>query len=267
MSPLVPHTEKGMNFSDRAEPERENLLYALNGEVCLHHEGKNKEYLILKEHMQTSALAFQKGRVVCVGRGTTIFNLETREILAQGDLSITALAVEDDKIVIAETEYSGNKPWHVIGYPETLEMIAARPRETMALAIHDDRLVDAGDYEDIVYTKTKLIAGRPRHSVTALAARGNELDYSEYYSTGYEFHSAINEAPSNRLIQLRDGLIHSLAIYNGRLIDAGDYGSIRYSETSEDPIVKARGIVMSLLPVNQETTERLLTLPGVEEIK
>jgi hypothetical protein len=270
MSPLVPYTEKGRNFSDLSEsesgPERENLLYAFNDEIRLHHDGENKEYLIRKENMQISELAFQKGRVVCLGQGTKIFSLETRETLAQGALCITALAVEDDKIVVAQADFSGDKPRHRIVYAETGELITERSKEISALAIHDGRLIDAGDYRSIFRTKTNLIIARPRHSVNALAARGNELDYSEYYSIGYEIHSAINEAPSNRLIQLRKGRIRSLAIYNGRLIDAGDYGSIRYSETSEDPIVEIGAWISSLLPINQEITDRLLTLKGVRRI-
>jgi hypothetical protein len=68
------------------------------------------------------------------------------------------------------------------------------------------------------------------------------------------------------VITERPSWVNALAIYNGRLIDAGYYNEIFYTEENE-PIVKTDGPVFSLLPINQKTADRLLTLPEVKELK
>jgi hypothetical protein len=266
MSPLVPYTEKGMNFSSpRPESGRDNLLYSVGTEIRLHLDGEKKEYLIKRRPRKVSGLAIWKGDVIDAGEYQEVISTETDEVMAECPTDITALAVRGDKIVTAGFYFEGNWLGSRIAYAETGERIADRRKTALSLAVLNGDLIDAGRYHEILRTENDERITARTAPISALAVRENELYFSECYRAGKETHSAIRDLSGN-LIRIRNGFVECLAIYKGRLIDAGDYGWIKYSEGSQEPLVHVGARIGALLPINQEITDRLLSLKGVEEI-
>jgi hypothetical protein len=69
MSPLVPYTRQGENFTFNLESDRprQHLLYSVGRTIRLHLDGENKEYLIRKRHTKVRALAIHNNRLVDAG--------------------------------------------------------------------------------------------------------------------------------------------------------------------------------------------------------
>jgi hypothetical protein len=264
MSPLVPYTEKGMNFSDLPEPDsprnepKQHLLYSVGTDIRLHHDGENREYLIRRRLQKVFALAVYKDKLIESGQSCKIFYTETEEPIAERRASVNALTVHDNHLFHAEIPWLQIKGLRIY-HTETGKAIAERPGRVFALAVYKDNLIDAGEYGKIFYTETEeLIAERPDW-VRALAVHNNRLvdagDYRKIFYT--KTKEPIAERPSE---------VNALAIYNNRLVDAGDYGGIFYTEEKE-PIVETHDTVYAILPINDEMANRLLKLPEVEEIK
>jgi hypothetical protein len=219
MSPLVPYTEKGANFSSNAsEPDtpKPHLLYAHGKQIRLHLDGENKEFLIAERRGLVYALALHDNRLVDGGDYRGIRYTETGKPIAKNSRKKTSDLTVHDKHLL----YSNGKE---IRYAETGEVIAKCPDSVFALAIHNNRLVDAS-YDRVLYTDT------------------------------------------GEVIAKRSGLISALAVYNNRLIDAGWYNGIFYTEEKKK-IVNVGFIPFALLPIDEKTADRLLTLPWVEELE
>jgi hypothetical protein len=267
MSPLVPYTEKGANFRFEKGPTtaREHLLYSVEKTLRLHHDGDNREYLI-----------------------------------AESDAYLPALAIHKNRLVHAEARI-GPKPLSKILYTETGELIAERPDWVLSLAVQKKRLVDAGEYKQILYTETEKTAPEERTGrVFAIAVHDGRLVHAgpmgiHYTESGERIAGHIGglltiAVHKNRLVHALsvaedDGIVdliyytegneliakrrrntNALATYKGRLIDAGDYEYIFYTGEDE-PILKTDGSVLSLLPIGDKMADSLLKLPEVREIR
>jgi hypothetical protein len=276
MSPLVPYTEKGMNFSGfNEEPYHapQSLLYAVYDEIRLHLFGEDKEYLITECRYPVDALAIHDNRLVHAenraAEGTFdgfIVRTETNERVAERPRKINALAVYKDRLIDA-----GN--YDEIRYTQGNVRMARRTEHIEALAIHDGRLVDVENrgkdgllYHQSFYTKPKkLIEDRPS-LVSSIVSHDDRLVHAENLTSSGNYRSGIFHTGTGKIIADRPNWINALAVYNGRLIDTGDYKQILFTDTGESIVDTERG-VSALLPIGEELADRLLTLPEVRELK
>jgi hypothetical protein len=278
MSPLVPYTEKGANFSDLSEPSpqhtpnqsAQHLLYSVGNTIRLHHDGYNREFLIAERPEEISALAVHDNRLVhaeiCSKTGDSralIFYTETDELIARRYGMVNALAVHEDRLIDA-----GNykKIFYTKKYIFTgkSRIIAERPFEVNALATYKDVLIDVDGAGTISYTKTDQVIALFPANVHALAVHDGLL-VNAILDDGWERILCID---TTEFITRRSDRVNALAVYKGRLIDAGHYGQIMYSATDE-PIIKKEpeGHINALLPIDDEMANRLLELPGVIPLK
>jgi hypothetical protein len=298
MSPLVPYTEKGRNFSDLSE-SKQGLLYAVDNTIRLHATvgRKAKEYLIAERPGLVSALAISEG---------SVFHAENLGIPDQG------------------------QPKGRIFNTETGDEVATRSDNVISLTEYNGRLVDGGDYINILYTETGEPIAYRSERVRALVTRGGELidcsgrtvrstlndeilhEQVPFYSIIAEgengsnpvrqfyepsitspmvvyknrlilaesyfvrngdeklgsnrYYSAIIDFEGYRQLARRPDWTRALAVYNGRLVDGGDYPGIFYTESGKE-LGRAGDSVAALLPVSQEMADRLLELPGVIPLK
>jgi hypothetical protein len=307
MSPLVPYTEKGVNFSVKKESNQpsQHLLYSVNNEIRLHHDGDNREYLIAERPGPVDALAIHRNRLVhaehvregglLIGR---ILYTEDEELIAERHGCVGALTDYNGRLVDAgdcpEILYTEDKG------PIADRVIARRRGSVYSLAIYRGRLIDASG-GGIRYTETdgqvepqspecpsitqEIIRQSSTYPVTNIARKekyfvfgtrclvlgGDRLIRASNYMGENEqgahnsYLSRINHADTGEPIAERPDWVRALAEYKGRLIDAGDYFGIINTATGK-AIVETDYTVNSLLPINDETTDRLLTLPEVREI-
>jgi hypothetical protein len=278
MSPLVPYTEKGMNFLDLSVKEKEkgirqHLLYSIGKSICLHQEDENREFQIAVRRGFVDALAVYENRLVHAEqpakslRPHTIFYTETGEPIAERESAVRGFVIYNGLLVDADAEE--------VRYTETDESIAARfdlradhsPEFITALTIYEGSLIDATQHF-IRYTETGEEIAESRHTISALATYNGRLVKAESFCRDrLHFEGWIRYAEKGKLIAARPNEVRALAIYNNRLIDAGGYGGIVYTEEEKEPIVKTERPVNALLPIDNETANSLLTLPGVREIK
>jgi hypothetical protein len=266
MSPLVPHTEKGMNFPVLSEPDsprnepKQHLLYSVKREIRLHLDGEKNEFLIAERPDWVRSLAIYNGLLVDAGDYNKIRYTETGEIIAERSAWVKALTIRDNHLIDGGDYFQ-------IRYTETGEPIAERLYYTDALTIRDNHLIDAHGNE-IRYTETgKLIGKHHRKTISALTVHDNRLVHAEG-RIGPNPLSKILYTETGELIAERPGRVNALAVYNGRLIDAGDYWQIRYTERDKLMVAtENEGVINSLLPIDNQMAERLLKLPEVEEIE
>jgi hypothetical protein len=269
MSPLVPYTRQGENFVSIPDPDkpRPHLLYSLNNAIRLHLDDKNVEYLIAERPAWVKALAIHDNRLVhaenYVEAGNIqclIFRTETNELIAERPTYVEALAVHDGLLVDA------GRYLHTFR-TETEERIDKHSLLYInALTVYKGSLVGADDHH-IVYVETGGIICERNNGAHALAVHDDRLVHAENRSKSkHGFLGSIFYTENRKQIASRSDYISSIATYKGRLIDAVDAIGIRYTET-EDPIVRAGGLIHALLPIDDETADRLLTLPGVRELK
>jgi hypothetical protein len=271
MSPLVPYTVKGEGFtfpSSDPEPDspgRQHLLYSVNNEIRLHHDGDNREYLIKKRLEEISSFALFNDRPIDASRDE-LRDTESDKLIKACGCEVNALAVREGDLIYAmrrEVHRAGNDA-----------LLGGGAGSVYGLTVYNNRFVHAsigfqrGDDESrILYTETnKTIAKRPGQ-IFALATHNGRLVHSEtFYADDYVsriFYTA------TEFLAEREGTVKCLAVYNGELIDASNRGKIRYTKCggSEDPIVEAETGIRALLPIDEQTAERLLTLPEVREIE
>jgi hypothetical protein len=279
MSPLVPYTEKGMNFSDlsgpspRTEPDQniQHLLYSVGNNIRLHLDGDGGEYLIKGRPRNIRALVIHNGQLVDAGFDGEILYTETDELIASIGADIPALAIHKGELVHAENHWdphaSPESCTSRIIYTKTGETIATRLNYTHAIAVFGGYLIDAGDDRRIHFTETefKQITEAPKE-ILALVDNQGLLVHAEFMGSGTWPSSRILYSGQRKRIAERPGPVNALAVYNGRLIDAGTYGKILYTET-EEPIVEADNPICSLLPIDQGLADRLLQLSEVKRIE
>jgi hypothetical protein len=269
MSPLVPHTEQGANFPSFNQPEpdqyKPHLLYSVENTIRLHLDGENKEFVIAERPGVVRALAIHDNTLVHAEDYSdytaqcAILRTETDDIIADRPNYVEALAVYKDKLVDAGA-------YKEILYTETDDIIAKRRAWVNALAVHDDRLVDAGEYGKFFYTENDEVIAKLSVNVYALASHDNRLAHVENSIEGKNTYGRVFYTKPYQFIAIRYDWINALAVYKGRLIDTGRYSKIYYSDTGER-ILEADGPILSLLPIDGQTADRLLKLPGVEEIE
>jgi hypothetical protein len=260
MSPLVPYTKQGESFDfSRKSPggDRQHLLYSVPGEIRLHLDGEEREYVIVKDLHWGGNLAIHDNRVVHTDANRIIYT-EDGETITRPD-TVRVIAVHKNQLVHAEDYHKGQPNGSRILYTKTGELIARRPEGVWDLAVHDGRLVDAGNYEKIFYTEEHRPAAKSYSRVRALAVHDGRLVDANIRNIQYSNGTRIRIAS-----RLND--INALAVYNGLLIDAGYYGKVFYTEKNEQ-ILETDNPIFSLLPIDEKTASRLLTLPEVREIR
>jgi hypothetical protein len=269
VSPLVPHTEKGANFPSFNPPEpdqpKEHLLYSVGKTIRLHHDGENREYLIAERPGVVRALAIHDNLLVHAEdyndykAQCAILRTETDDIIADRPNFVNALAVYKDKLIDAGA-------YKEIRYTETDKLIAKRRGSVNALAVHDDRLVEAGEHGKVFYTENDEIIAKLSVNVYALASHDNCLAHVENSIEGRNIYGRVFYTKPYQFIAIRYDWVNALAVYKDRLIDTGNNSKIYYSDTGER-ILEADGPILSLLPIDGQTTDRLLKLPEVKELK
>jgi hypothetical protein len=269
MSPLVPYTEKGMNFFSTEQepaPPGQHLLYSIHTTIRLHLDGGNREYLIAKRPHIINALAIYNNRLIDAGEDGSIFNTEAGQEVIKGFEQVSALAVNGEGgLFYAENHFDeGTYFSRVLGLG-SYEKIAERRGKTHALAFHQGRLVDAGSLGRITYTELNAEVAQRPNSISALASYNDRLVHAENSSSD-EFPGFIFYTETRRLIAERPTWVNALAVYKDKLVDAGEYGGIFYTETDK-PIVETDMSVYALLPIDHKMANRLLKLPEVEEIR
>jgi hypothetical protein len=277
MSPLVPYTRKGENFAfspKTPEPERQNLLYSvdhnfLRHPLCLHVEESGRDYSIVEGPYPINNLAVlgdklffsdnrfsnsaePMGRIVC---------LETKEEVYRHSDFILGMVAHDGDLICSDKN-------RIFGAKKTRAPLWIG-RRISELAILGGRLIhsewsnpsgiplDIGQ-EDVRYTKTGALIGSYGGSLRAMVAEGEDLIVAK---GNREIVRGADEVIATR----RDHAT-SLAIYNGHLIDAGKYRAVCDTESGEQ-FIETLYPILALLPIDQKTTDRLLTLPGVKEIR
>jgi hypothetical protein len=267
MSPLVPYTRQGENFTSSQEPDpsRQSLLYTAHKTICLHHDGKNKEYRIAERPRPVYALALHDNRLVHAEEPARshypheIFYTETNERIAERDGWVKALAVYNGRLVDADAEK--------IRYTETDEVIAERPNGFIeALVTYKGSLIDATPHL-IRHTETGEVIAKSGQDISALADYNGCLVKAEWFVGDRLFlEGRIRYVETGKLIASRAGSVQALAVYKGCLVDGGLYLRIPYTETDQ-PIVETNNSVFALLPIDDEIADRLLELPGVSPIE
>jgi hypothetical protein len=172
--------------------------------------------------------------------------------------------------------------------------MAERDGWVRALAIHDGGLIDAGHYHQIFFTDgdepiiadpDEFFAQKPpgatlpkncsHRGVFALAVQDGQIFQASNYSDCNPFeppseYYQISRADDNEIMGARGGWLTDFAFYNGRpLVARTDQlrnGEISYFDNNE-LMAKTDEMVHSLLPIDNETADRLLTLKGVREIR
>jgi hypothetical protein len=274
MSPLVPYTEKGANFSNLSEPysprtepdqPKPHLLYTDDKRIILHLDGSDKEYRIYSNGRTIEALAIHGGRLFHAENHIEMNDsftygyvvcTETRKRVAERPGRIVSLASHGGDLFDA-----GN---YGVFRLRRGKRMAKRYEEVTALAVHNGALIDAGDSGNIYRTETnEVIAERPG---LVLALGVHEGDLFDSLVGRESIPGMINFTSTGETIAERPDWVRALASYKGRLIDAGDYPGIFYTESGKE-LGRAGDSVAALLPVSQEMADRLLELPGVIPLK
>jgi hypothetical protein len=304
MSPLVPYTRQGENFVSIPGPDRsrQHLLYSVGTEIRLHHDGENKEFLIAERPGPVDALAIHRNRLVhaeyvreeglLIGR---ILYTEDKELIAERHGCVRALTDYKGHLIDAgdcsEILYTEDKG------PIAERIIARRRGSVYSLAIYRGRLIDASGggilytetdepvepqtpecpsiTQEITASTTNNITRKEKHFLLGthcLVLGGDRLIRASNYmgenehGTRNSYLSRINRADTGEPIAERPDWVRALAQYKGHLIDAGDYCRIINTTTGKE-IVETENPVFSLLPIEENTAQRLLTLPEVREIE
>jgi hypothetical protein len=282
MSPLVPYTRQGENFTFNREPNlnRPHLLYSVRREIRLHLDRLDTEYLIAERPEGVNALAIHNGRPVDAGFYDRILYTDNDERIGEPVREVSALAVYNGKLIHADIEgIDGEDPDKIpsrIIYTETGKKVAERPDIVNALAVFGGTIIDAGRYDNIYFTTPEFdefsftYNSKFPNGITALVLDDQDaLVHAQVQERGrWPILSTIFYTGPKEPIAEREGTVLALAVYKGRLIDAGDYGQILYTEKKE-PILKKEidGWINALLPIDNEIADRLLALPEVREIE
>jgi hypothetical protein len=288
MSPLVPHTVKGESFA-RFHWKKNRLLYVLSHEIRLHIEGEKKEYQIADRLGWLHDLALLDGALIAA---TSSSGLETGKIVN----------IEEDRYGIAEcphgwishiTVYNGKlayvesldlgrvgHPTYRINYYSADSKSQKRPEfpcSIIALAVHDNKLVHVEDRDPIktwemksrfVYTETGEVIISNVGWVNDVAVHEGDLIYAEK-------NGGIRYARNGKSAVERKGISAELInVLDGRLIYTSGYADekgtqrskLSYAESGEQ-ILDVEGHIWALLPIDEETSDRLLNLPEVREIE
>jgi hypothetical protein len=260
MSPLVPYTRQGENFSFKQEPEpkggEQSLLYSVEREIRLHNHRDNSEYLIVTRHNMVNTLAYHEGILIDAGGDGVIRKTLSRRKIAERVWGVFALA--SHKGVLYDAVGDG-----VIRKTFSGKVIGERPNSVFYFASYNNVLIEAR--RDGVIRKTfsgEEIATRSGQ-VTALAVYNGLLIDACYGSK----NSIIRETSSGDEIAKRPGVVYALASYNDVLIDAGGEGVI-HETLSDKPIVTVQDkSIISLLPLSQQIADQLLARKEVRKLE
>jgi hypothetical protein len=260
MSPLVPYTEKGVNFSVKKESNQpsQHLLYSVNNEIRLHLDGDGGEYRIAERSHDIKALAIHDNRLVDAS-GKYISYTEPDGFISGRPGVVNALAVYKNRLVDAGD-------YEQICYTRSRVFLAERVGGVTSLAIYKKRLIDIDRYGIISYTKTNELAERCLEKGAAIAVHGDQIFAAENDREAGKCYGRVLRTQPWEWITERSEWINALATYKGRLIDAGYYNEIFYTKEDE-LILETDGPVFALLPIDEQMARRLLTLPEARKVK